>query len=105
MTPLLALTALEKIQQVPASTWWMIGGGLVGIVVAVVILRAIAAGANKFLLGIILLLAVFLVFVEWVYNRTEPAFLTPLVNRIAPFLPANPNLPPPGAKPPAKPAH
>jgi hypothetical protein len=102
--PLLALTTLEKIQQVPAKTWWLIGIGLIGIVVSVAILRAIMAGANKILLGIILLLVLFLVSIQWIYDRDEPAFLTPAINRIAPFFPGK--VPPPqGAPTPGKPGH
>jgi hypothetical protein len=29
-----------------------------------------------------------LIFFNWIYHRNEPKFLTPLVNRIAPFFPA-----------------
>ncbi len=28
------------------------------------------------------------VFFSWVYNRNEPPFMTPLVQRIAPFFPS-----------------
>ena len=95
--PLLALTTIEKIQQIPAKTWWMIGIGLVGIVASVVILRAIMAGANKIFLGIILLLVLFLCSIQWIYDRNEPAFLTPVIDRIAPFFPGKP--PPPHGAP------
>ena len=101
--PLLALTTIEKIQQVPAKTWWMIGLGLVGIVISVAILRAIMAGANKIFLGIILLLVLFLCSIQWIYDRDEPAFLTPAIDRIAPYFPGK-SIPPRGTPTPGKPA-
>ena len=34
-----------------------------------------------------------LIWFNWIYHRTEPKFLTPLINRIAPFFPAAGRLP------------
>ena len=43
---------------------------------------------NKFLLGGAVFIGGGLIFFNWIYHRTEPKFLTPLVNRIAPFFPS-----------------
>jgi drug/metabolite transporter (DMT)-like permease len=86
--PLLALTTLEKIQQVPPHVWWAIGLGILGIILIVMFVRHLMDGANKFLLAGIALLVGVLLCMQWVYERNEPAFLTPLVDSIAPFFPS-----------------
>ena len=42
---------------------------------------------NKFVLGGVVFIGGGLVFFNWIYHRTEPKFLTPIVDRIAPFFP------------------
>jgi len=43
---------------------------------------------NKIIAAVIVFVVGTVVFFSWVYNRNEPAFLTPLVSRIAPFFPS-----------------
>jgi hypothetical protein len=102
MLPLLALTTLEKIQQVPPRTWWLIAIGI-GAFIGVVVLIRLAGQVNKFLLGGILFLVVFVVGIKWVYERDEPAWATPFIEPLASsgFLPTAGKLAPkPGDKPP-----
>jgi hypothetical protein len=42
---------------------------------------------NKFLLGGAFFIGFGILWFNWIYYRTEPKFLTPLINRIAPFFP------------------
>lgn len=106
LMPLFALTTMEKIQQVPAHVWWIIVLGILGIFFGVTLVRHIMAGAGKLLLFGLLLFAVFLVGVDWVYDRDEPAFLTPAVDYIAPFLPSKGSYGDHSpAKPVSRPAH
>ena len=59
IVPLFALTTLEKLQQVPTRTWWMIALGVGAFVILMVLVR-LAGQVNKFLLGGIMLIVVFL---------------------------------------------
>jgi hypothetical protein len=82
----LAVTTLDKIKAVPPKFWWMFLGFVAGFFVVVWVLKKLLR-VNK----VFLFLGVFVVsgftFVSWVYNRNEPAFLTPFVDQLAQFLP------------------
>jgi hypothetical protein len=82
-----ATTALEKLQKIPPSFWLKLGGCVLGVILVVVILRKVLK-VNKFLLGGAAFIGCGLIFFNWIYHRTEPKFLTPLVNKIAPFFPS-----------------
>jgi hypothetical protein len=45
---------------------------------------------NGIVMFLIVAAALFVVGITWIYQRTEPRFLTPLVDHIAPFLPSAP---------------
>ncbi len=94
MLSLAALAAPEVIRQMPPLTWAKAGIALGVLLVAALVLRKIAR-MNKLLLGIVLLVACSLVFFSWVYNRHEPEFLTPVVEKIAPYFPKPAPPPPP----------
>jgi hypothetical protein len=83
----LAVTTLDKLKQVPHGFWLKAAIGLVAFFVLVFALKLLA-GVNKIFLFIIAFVAGGLIFFSWVYNRNEPAFLTPVVERIAPFFPS-----------------
>ncbi len=83
----LAATTLDNLKKVPPMTWLKIAAVLAGFVVAIVILRKLAR-LNKVLLAVIVFVTVVIIGFSWVYERNEPAFLTPLVDQIAPFLPS-----------------
>jgi len=82
-----AETAMEKLQTLPPSVWLKIGIAVAAFIVAVFVLRRLLK-MNKVIAGVILFVAGTVVFFSWVYNRNEPAFLTPLISRIAPFFPS-----------------
>lgn len=84
---LLAVTAMEKLKTLPPDVWLKIGVAVVGFIVAILVLRRVLK-MNKVIAGVIVFVVVTVVFFSWVYNRNEPKFLTPLVNRIAPFFPS-----------------
>jgi len=83
----LAVSTLDKIKQVPSDVWLKIAIGIFGFIAAVLLLRKLA-GVNKVLLGIVSFVVGALLFFSWIYHRNEPAFLTPLVDKIAPFFPS-----------------
>jgi hypothetical protein len=83
----LAATALERIKELPLTTWLKLAAIIGGFVLTVLFFRKIAH-MNKVVLGVIVFVVVVIVGFSWVYERNEPAFLTPLVNKVAPFFPS-----------------
>lgn len=85
---LFAATALEKMHAVPTKVWLNIGLAILILVAVVIIIRK-AAEMNKVLLGVIIFVVVTIVGFNWIYARNEPKFLTPIVEKIAPFFPSD----------------
>jgi hypothetical protein len=86
---LLAATTLEKLQAVPAR-FWMNVALAIGVGLVIIILIRYASRMNKLVLSLVIFIMVAVVGVHWVYERNEPKFLTPTVNKIAPYLPKKP---------------
>jgi len=82
-----AVTAWEKMKTLPPSVWLKVGVAVAAFVVAVFILRRVMK-MNKVIAGVAIFVVTSVVFFSWVYNRNEPKFMTPLVERIAPFFPS-----------------
>ncbi len=80
-------TALEKLQRVPPAFWLKLGIGVVGLVVAIIVLRKLAQ-MNKIVLAIIALVILSAVGFNWIYERNEPAWATPVVEKLAGFFPS-----------------
>jgi len=84
---LLAVTAVEKLKTLPPDIWLKIGIGVAVFIAAIFLFRRIMK-MNKIIGGIIVFVVGTVVFFSWVYNRNEPKFLTPNVEKIAPFFPS-----------------
>ena len=84
-----AVSAMEKLRNVPLKNLANLGLVILAVIVAVILIK-MAARMNKIFLFMILALIVIVVGFTWVYQRTEPKFLTPVVDRIAPFFPSAP---------------
>ena len=84
---LAATTGLDKIKAAPPAFWWKLGAAVLCIVVVVFVVQKIAQ-VNKMVLAIIAFVIFTVVGVNWIYERNEPAFMTPIVDKIAPFLPS-----------------
>lgn len=84
---LFAVTALEKLKTLPPDVWLKIGVVVGGFIIAILVFRRVMK-MNKIIAGVIVFVVVTVVFFSWVYNRNEPKFLTPLVERVAPFFPS-----------------
>jgi hypothetical protein len=80
-------TALEKLKQIPPDFWLKVGIAVVAIIVAVILLRKIA-GANKIIVGVVTLLIVSIIGFNWIYERNEPEWASPIVEKLATFFPA-----------------
>ncbi len=84
---MLAVTAIEKMQTLKPETWLKIGIAVVGFLLAVLLFRRIMR-MNKIIAGVVVFVGVSVLFFSWVYNRNEPRFMTPIVEKIAPFFPS-----------------
>lgn len=82
-----ATTTLDKLEKIPPAFWGKLAVAVLAIIIVVVVLRKLM-GVNKFALGIVVFIGGGLLFFNWIYYRTEPKALTPLINRIAPFFPS-----------------
>lgn len=83
----LAVSAMEKIKQIPPGTWLNIAIGIGAVVAAVVLVRRVAK-MNKVVMGVVVFVVGTILFFNWVYYRNEPRFMTPVINKIAPFFPS-----------------
>jgi hypothetical protein len=83
----LGLTTLEKLQKIPPAFWAKIGIGVAAVIIVFIVVQKVL-NVNKFVLGGVVFIACGLIGFNWIYHRTEPKFLTPIVDRIAPFFPA-----------------
>ena len=79
-------TALEKLKDIPRDFWLKIGLAVLAIIVAVLVIRKLA-GANKVIVGVVSLLIVSIVGFNWIYERNEPAWATPVIEKLARFFP------------------
>lgn len=84
---LLAVTALEKAQSMKPEVWLKIGLAVAIFITVILVFRRVMR-MNKIIAGVIVFVVCTVVFFSWVYNRNEPRFLTPIVEKIAPFFPS-----------------
>jgi hypothetical protein len=86
---LFAVSAVDKLRQVPLKNLAIFVLVIVALIVAIFLIRK-AAGMNRIFLVLIggTIMAVLLM--TWTYQRNEPKFLSPLVDKIAPFFPSAP---------------
>lgn len=80
-------TFLDQLKTVPKQTWINLGICIVTVIVMIKVWRALKK-VNDFLPYIAAALAAFVIFFYWIYERSEPRFLTPVIDRIAPFFPS-----------------
>jgi len=81
------VTALDKLKQVPPAFWLKVGLAVLAVIVAVILLRKLA-GMNKVVLTIVVLVVMSVVGFNWIYERNEPAWATPVVEKLAGFFPS-----------------
>jgi hypothetical protein len=81
------VTTLDKIEKIPREFWIEIAIAVLAVIAIFVVLRTVLK-INKFVLGGAAFIAAGLIWFNWIYHRNEPKFLTPVMNKIAPFFPA-----------------
>jgi hypothetical protein len=80
-------TTLDKLKAIPPAFWGKVGLGILAVIVVFIIIQRVLK-INKFVLGGATFIAAGLLWFNWIYHRTEPKFLTPIVDKIAPFFPS-----------------
>lgn len=80
-------TALSRLQTVPTATWLKLGGAVVALILVVIVLRK-AAKTNKVVMGVAGFVILTFIGFNWVYQRNEPSWATPVVEKLAPFFPS-----------------
>lgn len=87
--PILAAapTALDKIKQIPPAFWLKVAIAIAAVVVAVIVFKKLA-GANKVIVGVVAFIVLSFVGFNWIYERNEPAWATPVVEKLAGFFPS-----------------
>lgn len=74
------------LDRLPDNAWVRIAVGVVALILVVVVARKIVK-MNKLLLAVIGVLVLTMVGFNWIYERDEPAWATPVVSKLATFFP------------------
>jgi len=82
-----ATTTLDKLKAIPPAFWLKVGIAVLAVILITVVLRKLMS-VNSFILGAVVFIAMGGLFLNWLYYRTEPKFLSPVMDRIAPFFPS-----------------
>jgi hypothetical protein len=77
---------LEKLRRVPSGTWLTLGAWILAVIVIVKLWRGLKT-VNDYAPYMAAVFVGVVLFLTMVYNRTEPRFLSPLVDRLTAFLP------------------
>lgn len=80
-------TSAGRWREIPPEFWWKLALGVAVLVAAVILLRKLAK-VNKVVLGVIVLLVLSFVGFNWIYERNEPAWATPVVQWLANYFPS-----------------
>ncbi len=85
----LAVTNAEKLRQISGKELAYLGLGILVLILAVLLLQR-AAKLNGLVFFMVAAVAVFVVGVTWVYQRNEPKFMTPFIDKVSQFFPSAP---------------
>lgn len=86
VTTLATATTLARIEGVPTGVWLRIGAAILALVILVVVLRKVAK-MNKVVLVVVVGLIGTIVGFNWIYQRNEPAWATPVIGPLSKFFP------------------
>jgi len=82
-----AQSAMDRLRQIPGEFWMKFGLGVLGIIVAVIVLRKLAH-VNKVVLSVVVGLVLSIIGFSWIYERNEPSWATPAIEFLAEFFPS-----------------
>jgi hypothetical protein len=77
----------DRLRDISPEFWVKIGIGIAILIVAVIVLRKVAK-MNKVILSIIVLVVLSMIGFNWIYERNEPAWATPVVDWLANYFPS-----------------
>lgn len=77
---------VQKIQGIPSQVWINLGLCVLGLVIILRLWRTLK-NFNDFAPWIVSILASFMLLSYWTYNRNEPQFLSPVVDKLTLLLP------------------
>ncbi len=86
LQPTVHATTLDRLRGIPPEFWMRIGFAVLMLIALVFILRKVVK-MNKVVLTVVTFLVVTVVGFNWIYERSEPAWATPIVSFLAGFLP------------------
>ena len=72
--------------KLPESDWLRFGVLLLALLAILQLMRLVGRANRSFLL-VVVGMGMFMLFANWVRHRSEPTFLTPVVDAIAPYFP------------------
>lgn len=84
LAPLFAIA--EPLRKIPAQFWINLVLCLVGVIIVIRFWRALSK-VHSFMPWLAAMVAAFMILSFWTYNRTEPRFLSPVVDKLALVLP------------------
>lgn len=85
-----AVSVLEKIRHLPRKNLINLGLGILVLLVVILLIKQ-AQKMNKYVLLAIVAVTIAVLGFNWVYQRNEPKFLTPVIDIVAPFFPSAPD--------------
>jgi hypothetical protein len=91
-TPALPATTLDKLKEIPPEFWMRLGFAVLVLIALVFFLRKVAK-MNKVVLTVVIFMVATIGGFNWIYERSEPAWATPVVSFLAGFFPTK-GLPP-----------
>ncbi len=80
-------SALDRLKDVPPAFWLKVGIAILAVIVVVVVLRKLAQ-VNKVVLAAVVLIVASAIGFNWIYERNEPAWATPVVEKLAQIFPS-----------------
>lgn len=87
MLLIIASATLEKLQNLPQK-FWINAGIFVGVIIAAVVIWRFIHNVNKIWLSVVIFLILAIVGFNWIYERNEPEFMTPVIAPLAEFFPS-----------------
>ena len=78
---------LQSLQPLYSQPWFPFALGIVGLIFAYSVFMTLKSLPKMVMYPIIMATAA-IVMMNWIYNRTEPEFLTPLIEMLTPWLPS-----------------
>jgi uncharacterized membrane protein YkvI len=84
--PAVPATALDRLKAIPPDFWLRMAVAVLAVIAIVFFLRKVAK-MNKVVMAVVTFLIVTVVGFNWIYERSEPAWATPMVSFLAGYFP------------------